>query len=83
MVEDNDIDPWEAFQSPIPRHASTPARSNQRIEELPKKQAAIARALVHKGVVIWSGIPEHVIEELERAGYKIKKRKSLRRRGGR
>lgn len=81
--DDTDIDPREAFsRSPIPRHAVTPAALHQRINELPRKQAAIARALVHKGVVVWAGIPEHVIEELELAGYKIKKRKSFRGRSG-
>ena len=84
VAEDReDIDPWEVFNSsPIPRHPVTPAALHQRIDELPGKQAAIARALVHKGVVVWAGIPAHVIEELELAGYKIKKRKSFRGRRG-
>jgi hypothetical protein len=45
----------------------------QHIEDLGLKQAAIARALIHKGVVVWDGIPQHVIDELRKAGYKIKK----------
>jgi hypothetical protein len=49
----------------------------QHIEDMGPKQAAIARALVHKGVVIWAGIPQHIIDELHLAGYKIKKRKKL------
>jgi hypothetical protein len=30
---------------------------------------------VHKGIPIWDGIPQHVIEELNRAGYRIAKKK--------
>lgn len=40
-----------------------------------KVEEIIKNALVHKGVVIWDGIPEHIIEELKANGYKIKKRK--------
>lgn len=49
---------------------------NQEIEKLGPKRAAIARALFHKGVTIWDGIPEHIIEELKAAGYEIKKKKT-------
>jgi hypothetical protein len=49
----------------------------QHIEDMGPKQAAIARALIHKGVVIWAGIPQHIVDELHLAGYKIKKRKKL------
>ena len=45
----------------------------QHIEDMGPKQAAIARALVHKGVVIWAGIPQHIVDELHASGYKIKK----------
>ena len=48
---------------------------NQDINQLGPKRGAIARALIHKGIPIWEGIPQHVIEELERAGYIIKKKK--------
>lgn len=54
----------------------------QHIEDMGPKQAAIARALVHKGVVIWAGIPQHIIDELHIAGYRIKKKKKLSRRRG-
>jgi hypothetical protein len=47
---------------------------SQDINQLGPKRAAIARALVHRGITIWEGIPQHIIEELERAGYKIKKK---------
>lgn len=43
-----------------------------------KKIDIIAHALIHKGIPIWQGIPEHIIEELKSHGYKIKKRKSFR-----
>jgi hypothetical protein len=43
--------------------------THSKIEEI------IKNALVHKGVVIWDGIPEHIIDELKTHGYKIKKRK--------
>lgn len=52
---------------------------NQDISQLGPKRAAIARALIHKGIPIWEGIPQHIVEELGRAGYKIKKKKKLRR----
>jgi len=55
---------------------------HQEIEKLGPKRAAIARALFHKGVTIWDGIPEHIIEELRVAGYEIKKKKRNRRRPG-
>jgi len=44
-----------------------------------KRIDIIAHALVHKGISIWHGIPEHIIEELKLHGYKIKKRKSYRK----
>lgn len=43
-----------------------------------KKIDIIARALVHKGICLWHGIPEHILQELKSNGYKIKKRKSFR-----
>lgn len=49
----------------------------QHIGDMGPKQAAIARALIHKGVVIWAGIPQHIIDELHAAGYKIKKKKNF------
>lgn len=39
----------------------------------------IAHALIHKGIPIWQGIPEHIIEELKAHGYKIKKKKKFRK----
>jgi adenylate kinase len=44
-----------------------------------KKIDIIAHALVHKGVCVWSGIPEHIIEELKINGYKIKRSKKFKR----
>lgn len=44
------------------------------------KREVIARALVHKGITLWEGIPEHIIEELGRAGYQIRKTKKLKAR---
>jgi hypothetical protein len=52
----------------------------QDINQLGPKRAAIARALVHKGIPIWDGIPQHVIEELNRAGYAIVKKKKKKNR---
>jgi len=43
------------------------------------KERAIVRALTSRGVVIWDGIPECIIEELRNSGYKIKKRKRVKR----
>ena len=43
-----------------------------------KKIDIIAHALVHKGIVIWQGIPEHIIAELKTNGYKIKKSRKLK-----
>lgn len=51
--------------------------NTQHIEDMGPKQAAIAKALIHRGVVIWAGIPQHIIDELHNAGYKIKKKKNL------
>jgi hypothetical protein len=48
---------------------------HQDINELGPKRAAIVRALIQKGIPIWDGIPQQIIEELGRAGYKIKKNK--------
>lgn len=42
-----------------------------------KKLDIIAHALVHKGIVVWQGIPEHIVEQLKANGYKIKKSKKL------
>lgn len=70
--DDDDIDVWAAFSGPaqhVPVH--------QAINELSEIEAAIARALVHNGIVIWAGIPEHVVQELENAGYKITKKKKI------
>ncbi len=39
------------------------------------KSEIIRRALNHKGIPITKGIPEQIIQELNDAGYKIKKRK--------
>jgi hypothetical protein len=43
------------------------------------KERAIVRALTSRGVVLWDGIPERIIEELHNSGYKIKKRKRVKR----
>jgi len=43
-----------------------------------KKMDIIAHALVHKGIVVWNGIPEHIIEELKANGYKIKRSKKFK-----
>lgn len=40
-----------------------------------KKLDIIAQALIHKGVPLYKGIPEHIVEELKAHGYKIKKKK--------
>ena len=42
------------------------------------KERAIVRALTSRGVVLWDGIPERIIEELHSSGYKIKKRKRIK-----
>ena len=39
----------------------------------------IAHALIHKGISIWQGIPEHIIQELDSNGYKIKKKKNFKK----
>jgi hypothetical protein len=52
----------------------------QEISQLGPKRAAIARALIHKGIPIWEGIPQHVIEELKRSGYVIVKKKKKKKR---
>lgn len=72
MVEDKDVDPFEYFSGAKP---STQPR--QRLEDLSSKQGIIARALIAKGIVIWGDIPQYIIEELDRAGYKIKKKKKF------
>jgi len=33
----------------------------------------IAHALVHKGICLWHGVPEHIVEELKVHGYTIKR----------
>ena len=52
--------------------------TNVNLHPLPDnpKERAIALALVSKGVVIWYGLPEHILSELKQQGYKVKKRKS-------
>jgi len=52
---------------------------HQDISDLGPKRAAIARALIHKGVTIWNGLPEHILEELHNAGYKVKRRKGFKK----
>ena len=42
------------------------------------KLNVIAISLVHKGIPLWHGIPEHIVDELKLNGYKIKKRKRFR-----
>ena len=39
----------------------------------------IAHSLTRSGITIWHGIPEQIVKDLYDAGYKIKKRKSLKR----
>jgi len=43
------------------------------------KEKAIVRALTSRGVVLWDGLPECIIEELYNSGYKIKKRKRIKK----
>lgn len=43
------------------------------------KERAIVRALTSRGVVLWDGIPERIIQELLNSGYKIKKRKKFKK----
>ena len=38
----------------------------------------IAHSLTSCGIVIWHGIPEKIIQDLNAAGYKIKKTKNLK-----
>lgn len=38
----------------------------------------IAHTLTASGIVIWHGIPEKIIQDLNAAGYKIKKRKNFK-----
>ena len=40
-----------------------------------KKLDIITQALIHKGIPLHAGIAEHIVEELESNGYKIKKKK--------
>jgi len=47
------------------------------IHEDPKLDV-IAHALVHKGIVLWQGIPEHIVSELKAHGYKVKKKKKFK-----
>jgi len=37
----------------------------------------IAHALIHKGICLWHGVPQHIIEVLKAHGYKIKKDESF------
>lgn len=39
----------------------------------------IAHSLTSCGIVIWHGIPEKIIQDLNVAGYKIKKSKKLKK----
>jgi len=39
----------------------------------------IAHSLTASGIVIWHGIPEKIIQDLNEAGYKIKKSKKLKK----
>lgn len=39
----------------------------------------IAHTLTASGIVIWHGIPEKIIQDLNAAGYKIKKTKKLKK----
>ena len=39
----------------------------------------IAHSLTSCGIVIWHGIPEKIIHDLNAAGYKIKKTKKLKK----
>ena len=48
---------------------------HQSLDELPKKHRAIALALTSKGIPIWEGLPEAVIQSLYDNGYKIKRRR--------
>lgn len=38
----------------------------------------IAHSLTSFGIVIWHGIPEKIIQDLNAAGYKIKKTKKIK-----
>jgi len=38
----------------------------------------IAHSLTSCGIVIWHGIPEKIIQDLNAAGYKIKKTKKIK-----
>lgn len=44
-----------------------------------KKIDVIAHALIHKGIPIWQGIPEHILSELESHGYKVKKKNKFKK----
>lgn len=39
----------------------------------------IAHALIHKGIPIWQGIPEHILSELKAHGYKVKKKNKFKK----
>ena len=43
-----------------------------------KKLDIIAHALSQKGISVWHGIPEHIVQQLEANGYKIKKSKKFK-----
>lgn len=79
--DDDDLDVWKAFSAPAPI-VHKQEHFHQAIDELPEVLQIIAKSLVHNGVVIWSGIPEHIVDELEHAGYKISKNKKSAKRGG-
>jgi hypothetical protein len=48
---------------------------HQSLDELSKKHKAIALALTAKGIPIWEGLPEAVVQSLHDNGYKIKRRR--------
>lgn len=68
---------WDVFNTPA-RVAHYVDTSSTYIDSLSDIEAAIARALVHNGIVIWHGIPSHIIDELGRAGFEIRKIKKYR-----
>lgn len=39
----------------------------------------IAHVLTRNGITVWYGIPEQIVDELKINGYKIKKRKHLKK----
>ena len=39
----------------------------------------IAHVLTRNGITVWYGIPEQIVDELKANGYKVKKRKHLKK----